>query len=297
MIIVQGYLISAGGIISAFIITYLAAKIFSIKTERETRQFQIDQLSKRLTAFRALANIVKKSSKFWVDKLQIDTFKERYDLSYHELDEYVNDMDGWEEVNEFYQEKKLSSARIRLYLALEELTGNYFNYNRLNTIRYSLEDLERYMDPSNHIWYTLQYKLHENVGVFNEKGLSAIYSEELQGLFVAIDKGLKNQAFSFESFSNIAGSIVYEDILPSMFELVEMNTGVPKNLMMTFNNLVLIMISSVIFPLVIGSMSLGDNVSVFSTLSFVLVSSLGLVNFLFDFYYLFKDEIDLNRVT
>lgn len=49
---IQNYLITVGGIISAFVIAYLSAKIFNIKTDRDNRQIQIDKLGERLTAFR-----------------------------------------------------------------------------------------------------------------------------------------------------------------------------------------------------------------------------------------------------
>jgi len=69
---IQNYLITVGGIISAFVIAYLSAKIFNIKADRHTRQHAIDKLGERLTAFRQMLYFVMHSRDFWVRYNDID---------------------------------------------------------------------------------------------------------------------------------------------------------------------------------------------------------------------------------
>ncbi|MDD7885200.1 hypothetical protein [Flavivirga sp. 57AJ16] len=75
---IQNYLITVGGIMSAFIIAYLSAKLFNLKTDRNNRQLQVDKLGERLTAFRQLMYFIMNSHDFWNRYSDIAKFKKEY---------------------------------------------------------------------------------------------------------------------------------------------------------------------------------------------------------------------------
>jgi hypothetical protein len=85
----------------------------------------------------------------------------------------------------------------------------------------------------------------------------------------------------------------YEFNLPRLYDLTRQNIGVPKSLLRTLNSLIFIMIFSVLFPIILQSLSLIDYVNTTLTLIFVWLTSLGLLNFMFDFYKFLNNEVQL----
>ncbi len=75
---IQNYLITVGGIMSAFVIAYLASKVFDVRRERSVIKAELDVLSEKLTLFRKLLFYVMKSNDFWVRFDDIAKFKQSF---------------------------------------------------------------------------------------------------------------------------------------------------------------------------------------------------------------------------
>lgn len=299
---IQNYLITVGGIIAAFIIAYLSAKIYNIKSERERRQIRIDKLSTRLTAFRKILYFVMKSPDFWNFNDLINEFKRTYpEVTYQDLHS--------QEENAYLVRQNISEVNshflgssIDLYTAMGEIYGTIhdergipFAEQRNVLIKYTLEDLERYHYPSNTIWYLLdgRYAKH-GVGRFNDIGLSNLYTQSFNDLLPIASLKLKGKDFHRKTLADL-GADFHENVIPEMAELIISNTGFPKSLIKTFRNLILIMIFGVFLPLIIQSINISDSLNVNITLLLVLITTLVLINFLFDIYFLIDEEIHTNR--
>src|SRR6266404_2744250 len=108
----QTTLVTAAGILSGFAISYLAAKIFNIRAEREKRKKEIDKYSERITDFRRILFYVMKSREFWICYDDIAKFKKKYPgLTYEEL-HTQNPMP--ERAYEVWSEEELSTSTIDL---------------------------------------------------------------------------------------------------------------------------------------------------------------------------------------
>lgn len=83
---IQNYLITVGGIISGFMMAYLASKIFNLRNERRKVQNEIDSYADKLTDFRRVLYYVLRSREFWIHYDDIQRFQQEYkDLTYIDL--------------------------------------------------------------------------------------------------------------------------------------------------------------------------------------------------------------------
>ena len=296
---IQNYLITVGGIISALVIAYFSAKIFNLKIERENRQTEIDKLGYRLTGFRQLLYFVMKSRDFWLKYNDIKKFKMKYpDLNRQRLTSIGEDKLKYEF---YFEQTEISQNTIALYTAMEiiydidEIKSDSWAFERTIIERYNIDDLSKYLEPCNQIWYFLEgrYAKH-GVGLFDDEGLSIIFTEKFQEKISIADINMKGKDFHRVLLANL-GSEFYEFVIPKMIELIKQNTGIPNELRKTFYSLLAIMVFGVIFPLILMSISVNSFLNIRLTLIFVNLTILSLVFFLFEFYSLLKDEIDTNK--
>lgn len=298
---IQNYLITVGGIISAFVIAYLSSKIFNLRSERAVRQIEIDKYSDKLTHFRRLLHYVMKSRDFWNYYNDISKFKKKYQgLTYEKLHSGESD----ELVTKFWlEEKELSSSTIDLYCAMEVISGSYqsesgismtWHTDKSARFDYTLEELSEYFDPCNQIWYYLdgRYAKHGK-GRFNDTGIWALYENEVSDLITRINSKYKGKDFHREILAEIATDF-YEFNLPRLYDLTRQNVGVPKSLLKTFNSLFFIMTFGVLIPIILQSLTVSDSLNTTLTLILVWLTSLGLLNFMLDFYKFLSDEIHLS---
>lgn len=295
---IQNYLITVGGIISGFVITFLFNKIFSIKTERENRQIQIDKLGKRLTAFRQLMYFIMHNQDFWVRYSDIAKFKSNYpEMDYHKLRNSEDDI-----VIKFWEDKDISQNTISLYTAMEAIydTKEKCNipwaYDRIiNNIRYSIDDLTKYYEPCNQLWYYLEgrYAKHGK-GFFTNVKLSQTDNEKVERLLPIADINKKGQDFDRSVIASL-GSEFYEYVIPKMAELITQNTGIPTGLLKTFYSLLSIIIFGVLFPIIIQSISINDTLNTYLTLIFVGLTIIYLTYFILEFYNILTDEIHVKK--
>jgi hypothetical protein len=296
---IQNYLITVGGIMSAFIIAYLSGKLFNLKTDRNNRQLQIDKLGERLTAFRQLMYFIMNSHDFWNRYSDIAKFKKEYP----NFDYYRLRGDGEDELRQKFwlDEKNISQNTISLYTAMEAIYDTKdktlipWAYDRTTHCRYTIDDLSNYHEPSNQLWYYLdgRYAKHGK-GLFNDEGLSILFQENYKALISIADIKHKGKDFHRLIIADL-GTEFYEYVLPKMAELINQNSGIPKGLLKTFYSLLSIMLFGVILPLILQSMLVSICLNSTLTLIFVNLTTISLLYFLFEFYDLLKDELETNR--
>jgi hypothetical protein len=294
---IQNNLITVSGIFSGILIAYLFSKLFNIKQERALRQVVINQLSDKLTTFRKLLYCILKSDSFWTRYKDIAAFKKKYPgLNYSRL----HDQQTTDDLrNNYYSnEKELSSTSIDLYLAMEEITGNIDEYWRLNIYdrntkySYSLNKLNQYYDPSNQIWYYLDYKYSKHTnGLIDDKKISIQYKEKIRELYSELDAKYKTRDFDRLLIAEIATEF-YDLHIPQLRSLTRINTSkLPRNVLKIFLNLVLVFVIGVICPLFLQSLLINDDLNVILTSASVGFVILCFTNFLFDLYLLLSEEI------
>lgn len=295
---IQNYLITVGGIISAFVIAYLSSKIFNLRSERSARQIEIDSYSDKLTHFRRLLHYVMRSRDFWNYYADIAKFKKKYEgLTYDKL----HNGEGDALVTQFWlEENELSSNTIDLYCAMECISGSEYlesgiaitwHTDKSARFDYSLEELSQYFEPCNQIWYYLdgRYAKHGK-GRFNDTGIWVLYKNEVSDIMARINPTYKGKDFHREILAEIATEF-YEFNLPRLYDLTRQNVGVPKSLLKTFNSLFFIMLFGVLIPIILQSINVTDSVNITLTLVLVWLTSLGLLNFMLDFYKFIFSEV------
>lgn len=296
---IQNYLITVGGIISAFVIAYLSANIFSIKTDRDNRQREINKLGERLTAYRQLLYFVMKSNDFWAKYGDIAKFKKKYPgVDYDRLRS-----SGADELRQKFwlEETEISHNTISLYTAMETIYGDTekgmipWAYDKALTIKYTIEDLSKYYEPSNQIWYYLEgrYAKHGH-GIFNDTGLKPLFTQNFRELLPQADIKHKGKDFHREVLADL-GAEFYEFVIPKMTVLIKENSGIPIGLLKTFYSLLAIMIFGVLLPIILQALLVSDCLNIYLTLLFVNLTTLSLLNFLFEFYDLLHDELHPNK--
>jgi hypothetical protein len=301
---IQNYLITVGGIISAFVIAYLSSKIFNLRSERATRQIKIDKYSDKLTQFRRLLFYVMKSRNFWVYFDHISAFKHKYKgLTYERLHREDGIKD--ELSTKFWlEETTLSTNTVDLYCAMECISGSLepptgylmtWHVDKAKRFDYSLEMLSKYFEPSNQIWYYLdgRYGKHGE-GRFNDNGIWILYENHVRDLLSRLNPKYKGKDFHRIKLAEIANEF-YEFNLPKLYELTIQNTGIPKTLIKTFNTLLFIMFFGVLLPIILQSLSVNDSINISLTLFFVWLTSLALLKFLIDFYQFINEEVHLSN--
>lgn len=296
---IQNYLITVGGIISAFVIAYLSANILSIKTNRDNRQREINKLGDRLTAYRQLLYFVMKSHDFWTKYGDIAKFKKKYPgMNYERLRG-----SGEDELRQKFwlEETEISHNTISLYTAMEAIYGDTeqgmipWAYDKAVTIKYTIYDLSKFYEPSNQIWYYLEgrYAKHGR-GLFNDTGLMPLFTQNFRELLPKADIKHKGKDFHRKVLADL-GTEFYEFVIPKMSGLITENSGIPTGLLKTFYSLLAIMVFGVLLPIILQSLLVSDRLNIFMTLLFVNLTTLSLLNFLYEFYDLLYDELHPNK--
>jgi len=283
MLNIQNYLITVGGIMSAFVIAYLASKVFDVRRERSAIKAELDFLAEKLTLFRKLLFYVMKSRDFWVRYDDIAKFKGSFPtLTYERLHTMGDDPE-----RQVFWDSELSNNTIELYLAMEAITGKLgehgqipWVYDRAAKFNYSREQLAQGYEPCNQIWYLLEGRFAKHgYGRFNDTGIWIGFEGDARDCMARIDERLKGKDFHRERLASIASDF-HELHLPRMHVLITENVGVPSILSTSFRSLFVVMIFGVLLPIVLQSMDVSDKVNIALTLSFVWVTSLALLSFM-----------------
>ena len=243
-----------------------------------------------------------KSRDFWIYYDHIGKFKKKYNgLTYERLHNYSEEKN--ELASKFWlNELDLSSSTVDLYCAMESISGSAdpepgyimtWHSEKAARFNYSLDELSQYFDPCNQIWYYLDggYAKHGK-GLFNDTGIWIPYKNDVSDLMARLNPKYKGQDFHRTILAEIASEF-YEFNLPRLCDLTRQNIGVPKPLIRTFSSLFFIMLFGVLFPIILQSLYVFCSLNITLTLIFVWLTSLGLLNFMFDFYKFINNEVHL----
>jgi hypothetical protein len=200
MLNIQNYLITVGGIISAFVISYLSAKIFSLRTEREQRQLKIEDFSEKLTDFRRLLYYIMTSREFWVRYDDIKKFRNKYpQIRYEDLHASslsATAMKVYEDEDFSYNTVDLYCAMMAIYGDPELSTGSAWALDKAAHFNYTPDNLIKYRDPCNQIWYYLEGRFAKHgQGRFADKGINPLWRGYVNDLLPKINIKYKGAAF------------------------------------------------------------------------------------------------------
>lgn len=297
---IQNYLITTGGIIAAVVIAYLSSKIFNLRSERSIAQVQIDEISQKVTLFRRLLFYILSSDQYWNKHEDIKYFIRRYpNLDFHKYHDHNNE----EAVQAHENEKSKSLTSIDLYLAMLAISGPIeqpgrpypWQLDKSLTFRYSPQDLIDMLEPTNQIWYYLDYKYIKHcTGLFNDTAVSPLYTDDVNSVLAAIDPKFLGRNLDRHILSEIASEF-HGNIIPTIVRKISRNVGIPKALLGLFTSLVFIIFVSVIFPLGIQAINISENLNVALTLFLVWLTTVGLLVFLILFYKFLVEDIHLGN--
>jgi hypothetical protein len=292
---IQNYLITVGGIISAFVTAYLSAKIFNVRQERDNRQSEINTHSARLTDFRRLLYFMLSSREFWLHYEDIRKLKIKYPgMTHARLRGQPLDA----EALKVYEDNELSFSTIALAMAMMELYGDPDKERNLAwaldksvTFDYSIEDLLKYHDPCNQIWYYLDGRFAKHGrGRFSDSEINPLWRPYIEELLYKLEPKNKGKDFHRIQLAELAADM-YGFTIPTLLRLTRKNIGIPNSLIQTFKSLFIIMAFGVILPIVIQSIQLSDKIDTLLTLFCVWVTVLGLASFLFDFFSFLEEDV------
>ncbi len=294
---IQNYLITVGGIISAFVISYLSAKIFNIRAERENRQIEIDKYSDTITNFRRLIFYIMKSREFWVHYDNIAVLRKKYSDVTYEM--YHSQQFSYEQVIAINKDNGLSSSTVDLYLAMFAIYGNpdlqigsSWSLDKSASFNYTIEELIKFYEPSNAIWYYLDGRFAKHgIGDFTDTGINPLWAKHVEDLLPKINTKYKGKGFHRTIIAEI-GSECYE-IIPKLISLTKRNTGVPNILIKSFYSLLAIMGFGVVLPIIVQSISICNSLNIFLTLSCVLATVLAITTFLLDFLDFLNEDVHI----
>jgi len=183
--------------------------------------------------------------------------------------------------DKFRSEEKESD----LFAAMEKICGSS-NWQTVTAARfdYSLSEIPEYYAPCNKI---AQYNEH-----FNDTGISIQHKNEVSDILTRIDVKYKSKEFNGSILSEIASEF-HSHYLPMLERLTLQNTGIPDSLTKIFQSLFIIMISGVLLPIILQSITVNDNLNIYLTLLFVWVTSMSLIIFLINFYNFLMEDVHM----
>jgi len=289
---IQTNIITVSGIFAGFVIAYIAAKIFQIRSEREKLKIDINFLSAKLTNFRKLLYFVVGSDNFFVRRSDISKYERKYNKAGYESIHY-NEGPNQDADKFWLEEKELSRTTIDIYLSIKAIiddknTTPLWIYDRDITFDYTLKQIQKYYEPSSQIWYYLEgrYEKHAK-GLINDKDFNLSDVNRIRELASLIDQKFKNRDVDKNLIADL-GNEFYEIYLPRLYELTEkIQLGLPKGLRLLVISISLIMLFGVILPLFACMFDFGACLNKILTM----ISGMSVIILFFNFFYDFINTI------
>lgn len=293
-------LIVVSGIIAGIIIAYIATKVFEIRSDRISRNRDINHLFDKITSFRKICFYIIQSNELWENYKDISDFKKKYAqfryTNIHSHNDETGQFDSFWNSNFPYH-----SATIDLYLALKEIIGEpkaeTWWTDPIYSESYTLSDIERMYDPSNQIWYYLVGRYPKHLGnKFKESGIGKLFEDYFY-------KELNNINEKYNSYSNIRtlmgglGADFYSIYLPKTYELMKLNI---KPMPIQFSLFVIILLMIIIFGIILPLIhfwvfhSIVSDFILVLSFSFVATCILSLFAVLISFI---KNEVTVGKYT
>lgn len=290
-------ILTVSSIITGIVFAYLISKLFAIKAEREKRQETIDILSTKLTEFRRLCYSVLHHNYFWKDNSDINRFKAIYPLdTFNDLHDQRSEDTRYSDF--WSKDQGFSQTRADLYLAFEQIVDisdgrDFWIFDRTTSFRYSLDQISEYYDPSNQIWYYLDYKWHKfSEGVFNDNSLENSYeTARMSELINKIDETYKGAKIDRQLIARV-GSDFHGKYLVELFRLTKKNEeDLPTTLKGILWTQMIMLLFGVLTPLFLSTITLDNESRVYALKYSLLIISEGLLIYLFQLFQFSRQEI------
>jgi len=287
---------AAAGIFIAFLLTFIFAKVSSIRSEKEERKKEIDKLSYKVTEFRRALYYILTCRNFWGDYSDIENLK-RYYSGYTYIDLHTDDHGDQKIYDYWLKEDRFSTIRSDLFLGIEEIVGReriiswVLDENLL--VDYSSDDILRFYDSVTVLWYYFSHKWEVyGDGRFNFYELYRDYnSAKIKEHLSNIDGKFQDRNLDRHLLADI-GSDMHEKYLPKFYDLTYANEGgLPTIVNKVIGVTILVGFFGVILPL-LGSFAnfpyVYDSWIVFVSVT-VLIACI--IWILFDLVFLMKSEL------
>jgi hypothetical protein len=150
-------LVTTIGVMSAIVITFLFGKMFSERTERITRKYKIDGLSKKLTSLRLFFYHLMSAHDFWI--IENNNAKSTIDGEYSGYTWKKFDKLNTTERDQLGHNLKFPISVFGIYIAIKDLVGNKLPnkaYNESYRENYKTNELDEREKLFNHIWAYFQ---------------------------------------------------------------------------------------------------------------------------------------------
>ena len=166
--------------------------------------------------------------------------------------------------------------------------------DRTIKVNYTLKDLALSYEPSNQIWYWLHGTTDcEANGSINGSSIGNLYHDKVRAYFSQIDNSLKIKEFNRQILADISNDF-FEFYIPSLIELTRANQAkLPNSVRAICISLVFIFVVGVFFPLFIQCLDLQDKWNINLTLVSVGLIIILFADFLFNFYKIMNEEIQM----
>ncbi len=294
---ILGNLITTISILIAIIITYLFTKLFSEKTIRVERKKDIDQLAKKVTYLRRLSFQLIGMHEFWKFGKNFNP-KQTIDYKYPNLtweqyrglDDKNLDKRNYRQISEDIGE--ISGQAYLALKGLQDSENDYVMFGEFHPYTYKLEEIFKYRDYTNAVWYFFDNSDSKIVNLRKENRYWLNFVDQLY--FKIFNQEINKEDYNGEMKKTYA--FFESEIFDKLLYLTNLNSKkFPNVLKYSFFNMLIFLLILIlsIFLLVL-------NIKEYLIFSFsIILLSLFIANtidLIVISYFAIKKELDINEI-
>ena len=246
--------LSISGVLSAFILTYLAFLVNDLKKSKSSALGHLDSITQKMHNFRSIVELLM-HSKMWLPGLK-ENIDEEYDgLTFFEVKEFYKGKSKL--AIEFLQENRNYSETEKLYLELKSLLMATPKDKRvLSDVHYpkvyNKYILEKWLEHKcgSGLWYYFGYKFGSFKEALNLDAVFERHQDKIMVLANAIDSAsFENSSFN-EVFLSKLGEHMTKEVMPKLYQL-QANTSnrLPKVMRYLYFIFLLLSLFGILLPL------------------------------------------------
>ena len=246
--------LSISGLLSAFILAYLAFAVMALKKNRTSAVGSLSAITKKMHDFRSIVELLMRS-KMWLPGLKENVDEEYDGLTFFEVKEFYKGKSKL--AIEFLQENHNFSETENLYLELKSLLMTSTKDKKVieevyYPQIYNKDILEKWLEHKcgSGLWYYFGYKF----GSFKEAlNLDAVF-ERHQDKIMVLANTIDSTAFEDSSFNEVflskLGEYMSKEVMPKLYQFqAATNNKLPKILRYLYVIFLIISIFGILLPL------------------------------------------------
>lgn len=246
--------LSISGLLSAFILAYLAFAVMALKKNRTSAVGSLSTITKKMHDFRSIVELLMRS-KMWLPGLKENVDEEYDGLTFFEVKEFYKGKSKL--AIEFLQENHNFSETENLYLELKSLLMTSTKDKKVieevyYPQIYNKDILEKWLEHKcgSGLWYYFGYKF----GSFKEAlNLDAVF-ERHQDKIMVLANTIDSTAFEDSSFNEVflskLGEYMSKEVMPKLYQFqAATNNKLPKILRYLYVIFLIISIFGILLPL------------------------------------------------